>query len=77
MLVLLEELEDEIATRKVAEAKAKELANIDSLTGLTNRRYFYDKASTILSSKFNTEETYGILFIIDIDERTLTVNRNG
>jgi len=67
MLVLLEELEDEIATRKVAEAKAKELANIDSLTGLTNRRYFYDKASTILSSKFNTEETYGILFIIDID----------
>ena len=67
MLILLKELEDEISTRKLAEAKAEKLSNIDSLTGLTNRRYFNNKIKTVLNSKFNRKNTYGMLFLIDLD----------
>ena len=67
MLVLLKNLEKEVSIRKVAEEKAEKLANIDSLTGLTNRRYFYNKMKTVLSSKYNRKNTYGILFLIDLD----------
>ena len=68
ILTLIDRLEEEVSIRREAEEKAKILANIDSLTELTNRRYFYEKVSLILNSKYNTDNTYGILFIIDIDD---------
>ena len=67
MQVLLQELEAEVSTRRLAEKEAEKLANIDSLTGLTNRRYFYNKITTVLNSKYNRKNTYGMLFLIDLD----------
>ncbi len=68
MALLLKELEKEVKVRRKAENQAKELANIDSLTGLTNRRYFYQKFSRVIDSKFNREDTHGVLCIIDVDD---------
>lgn len=61
-------LNNEKYMRRIAELKAEELENIDPLTQLTNRRYFYEKISTILRTKFNKQYHYGILLIIDIDD---------
>ena len=68
MAVMLQTLEKEVKVRKKAEKQAKELANIDSLTGLTNRRYFHQKFSRVVHSKYNREGTHGVLCIIDVDD---------
>ena len=39
---------------------------VDPITCLTNRKYFYNKAFTVLKSKFNRENTHSILLLIDI-----------
>jgi diguanylate cyclase (GGDEF)-like protein len=53
----------ESATAKLAKAKAEQLANFDSLTGLYNRRSFNDSAETY----FKDFKSIGTLFI-DVDD---------
>jgi len=60
------QLRMEVANRKAAEAKYKELSEIDPLTRLFNRRYFFDKAAKELvrSLRYNRNLS---LIIVDAD----------
>ncbi|MDB2704972.1 diguanylate cyclase [Pseudomonadota bacterium] len=46
--------------------KEKELATIDSLTGIKNRRYFYEISESILKITYRTKEPLSIL-MLDLD----------
>ena len=68
---LNESLESQVAerTRELESAKrlAEQQANTDPLTGINNRRAFFEHASRIHSSARRFNHTYSIL-VIDIDE---------
>jgi len=60
------ELEQEIAERKLAEARAAHLASHDSLTGLPNRRLFLDRLQNAISRAARQGGNFA-LFYIDVD----------
>ncbi len=66
MAVALKQLEKEVTYRITAENKSRKLANFDSLTGLTNRRYFNNELSSYLSIASKSQENGALLFM-DLD----------
>ena len=57
-------LQNEIQQRKEAESKAVYQANFDALTGLPNRRYFYEKAQIAIR---NAQEAGGYVAVAFFD----------
>ncbi len=66
MAVALKQLEKEIKFRLQAENEAQKLANYDTLTGLTNRRYFNKELASHITTAIDTKYN-GALFFIDLD----------
>jgi diguanylate cyclase (GGDEF)-like protein/PAS domain S-box-containing protein len=56
----------DVSALKQAEAKLRELAYHDALTGLSNFQYFSDQARELLTRSVDTGQCYAILFI-DMD----------
>ncbi len=59
-------LEVEVEQRRTSELAAREMAEIDALTGLYNRRAFYDRAEPMLNRWRNAGQTVGVL-VVDLD----------
>ena len=59
-------LEIEVEQRRSGEAAAREMAEIDPLTGLYNRRAFYERAEPLLARWRDAGETVGVL-VVDLD----------
>lgn len=59
-------LEEELKARRSSERAARELAEIDALTGLYNRRAFYDRAEPMLARWRDAGQTIGVL-VVDLD----------
>jgi diguanylate cyclase (GGDEF)-like protein len=60
------QLRREIFSRKAAEARYKELSEIDPLTRLYNRRYFFNKAAVELARSIRYEHELSLI-IVDAD----------
>jgi diguanylate cyclase (GGDEF)-like protein/PAS domain S-box-containing protein len=69
-------IQRDITERKVAEQQIYELAFLDPLTGLPNRRLFYDRLRRTLLSNIRSEQ-YGALLYIDLDHFKLVNDRQG
>jgi diguanylate cyclase (GGDEF)-like protein len=66
MAMALKQLEKEIKHRHKAENEAQRLANYDTLTGLTNRRYFNHELSLSIEITVNSKKN-SALFFLDLD----------
>ena len=65
-----------ITERKIAEKRIFDMAFLDPLTGLPNRRYFFDRLQkTLQGGKHNNQHT--ALLYIDIDQFKLINDRHG
>jgi diguanylate cyclase (GGDEF)-like protein/PAS domain S-box-containing protein len=69
-------IQRDITERKVAEQQIYDLAFLDPLTGLPNRRLFYDRLRRTLLSNIRSEQ-YGALLYIDLDHFKLVNDRQG
>ena len=69
-------IQRDITDRKVAEQQIYDLAFLDPLTGLPNRRLFYDRLRRTLLSNIRSEQ-YGALLYIDLDHFKLVNDRQG
>ncbi|MBV8032702.1 MAG: PAS domain S-box protein [Betaproteobacteria bacterium] len=67
-----EKLEEEVAERKVAEQRAKHLADHDALTGLPNRRLLEDRLTQALALSYRNRRQTAVMFV-DLD-RFKTIN---
>lgn len=77
--ILLENLREEIALRKEKEYQLINIVNYDALTGIFNRRYFYQALNNIIEKAVNKPEdnnSFYLLFI-DIDGFKLVNDRYG
>ncbi|WP_026972758.1 putative bifunctional diguanylate cyclase/phosphodiesterase [Aliagarivorans marinus] len=63
LVVNRKELEKEVEQRRFAELANQRLANTDSLTGLPNRRFFYEMLSNELAQAQRYEKRFFLLFI--------------
>lgn len=59
-------LEEEVEQRRAGELAAREMAEIDPLTGLYNRRAFYDRAEPMLTRWRKAGQMVGVL-VVDLD----------
>lgn len=59
-------LENEVEYRRDSERAAREVAEIDPLTGLFNRRAFYERAEPMLARWRAADQTVGVL-VVDLD----------
>jgi diguanylate cyclase (GGDEF)-like protein/PAS domain S-box-containing protein len=64
---LVKQLENEIAERKQAEEQILYLAYRDSLTGLPNRKYFYEMLNKAIENANSTGEGFAVFFL-DLDD---------
>jgi diguanylate cyclase (GGDEF)-like protein/PAS domain S-box-containing protein len=69
-------IQRDITERKVAEQQIYDLAFLDPLTGLPNRRLFYDRLRRTLLNNVRSEQ-YGALLYIDLDHFKLVNDRKG
>ena len=69
-------IQRDITERKVAEQKIYDLAFLDPLTGLPNRRLFYDRLRRTLLGNIRSEQL-GALLYIDLDHFKLVNDRQG
>ncbi len=67
-----EKLEQEVAERKMAEQRAKHLADHDALTGLPNRRLLEDRLTQALARSYRNRKETAVMFV-DLD-RFKTIN---
>ncbi|HLS87317.1 MAG TPA: EAL domain-containing protein [Burkholderiales bacterium] len=67
-----EQLEAEIAERKLAEERARHLAGHDALTGLPNRRLLEDRLTQALARSYRNRRQTAVMFV-DLD-RFKTIN---
>jgi len=67
-----ERLEAEIAERKLAEERAKHLADHDALTALPNRRLLEDRLTQALATSYRNRKCTAVMFV-DLD-RFKTIN---
>ena len=65
-----------ITERKIAEQQIYDLAFLDPLTGLPNRRLFYDRLHRTLLGNIRSEQ-HGALLYIDLDHFKLVNDRQG
>jgi hypothetical protein len=71
--IIMDNLTEELALRKEKEKQLTQIANYDSLTGLLNRRYFYETINYIIDKSVdyfecnNQIQSFFLLFI-DIDK---------
>lgn len=63
LVVNRKELEKEVEQRRFAELANQRLANTDSLTGLPNRRFFYEMLSNELAQAQRYQRRFFLLFI--------------
>lgn len=73
---IVKKLEEEIEGHKKAEEYIKYMANHDSLTGLPNRKYFYQKLEQALDKGKRTNEKFAVFFL-DLDDLKLTNDTYG
>ena len=69
-------IQRDITDRKVAEQQIYDLAFLDPLTGLPNRRLFYDRLRRTLLNNVRSEQ-HGALLYIDLDHFKLVNDRKG
>ncbi|MDH4400511.1 MAG: EAL domain-containing protein [Burkholderiaceae bacterium] len=69
-------IQRDITERKLAEQQIYDLAFLDPLTGLPNRRLFYDRLRQTLLNNARSEQ-YGALLYIDLDHFKLVNDRKG
>ena len=69
-------IQRDITERKTAEQQIYDLAFLDPLTGLPNRRLFYDRLRRTLMSNVRSEQ-HGALLYIDLDHFKLVNDRLG
>jgi diguanylate cyclase (GGDEF)-like protein/PAS domain S-box-containing protein len=69
-------IQRDITERKLAEQQIYDLAFLDPLTGLPNRRLFYDRLRRTLLNNARSEQ-YGALLYIDLDHFKLVNDRKG
>ncbi len=67
-----EKLEEEVVERKVAEQRARHLADHDALTGLPNRRLLEDRLTQALALSYRNRKQTAVMFV-DLD-RFKTIN---
>ncbi len=48
---------------------------IDTITGLTDKTYFEEKFFRILHSKYNKDNTYGILILLEIKQLNIHISK--
>lgn len=65
-----------LAARNSLLLKTRQLADYDTLTGLLNRRAFYEAAKTVLQGRSGTERATGVL-VLDIDHFKSINDRYG
>ncbi|MCI4627208.1 MAG: sensor domain-containing diguanylate cyclase, partial [Candidatus Magnetoovum sp. WYHC-5] len=58
-----QQLQHEISERKTVEDKLKQIAHFDTLTGLPNRRIFFDRLTQILHISRRNSTSFAILFM--------------
>ena len=69
-------IQRDITERKIAEQQIYDLAFLDPLTGLPNRRLFYDRLHRTLLGNIRSEQ-HGALLYIDLDHFKLVNDRQG
>jgi len=69
-------IQRDITKRKIAEQQIYDLAFLDPLTGLPNRRLFYDRLRQALLGNVRSEQ-HGALLYIDLDHFKLVNDRQG
>ena len=67
LLAAKKALESELAERKILEKNLQHQASTDSLTGIVNRRLFFEKCSEILGQAIRYERDLSF-FILDLDK---------
>lgn len=73
---LVKQLEREIAERKLAEKQILHLAYYDSLTGLPNRKYFYEMLNHAIEDAKMSGAGFAVLFL-DVDDLKYINDRYG
>ncbi|MDT8409687.1 MAG: GGDEF domain-containing protein [Wenzhouxiangellaceae bacterium] len=66
----------DITSRRIAEQAAREASETDALTGLLNRRSFFERARQILLTARRLEKTAALLFV-DLDKFKLINDQHG
>jgi diguanylate cyclase (GGDEF)-like protein/PAS domain S-box-containing protein len=69
-------IQRDITERKIAEQQIYDLAFLDPLTGLPNRRLFYDRLRRTLLGNIRSEQ-HGALLYLDLDHFKLVNDRQG
>lgn len=69
-------IQRDITERKTAEQQIYDLAFLDPLTGLPNRRLFYDRLRQTLTGNIRSEQ-HGALLYLDLDHFKLVNDRQG
>jgi diguanylate cyclase (GGDEF)-like protein/PAS domain S-box-containing protein len=69
-------IQRDITERKIAEQQIYDLAFLDPLTGLPNRRLFYDRLRRTLLGNVRSEQ-HGALLYLDLDHFKLVNDRQG
>ncbi len=69
-------IQRDITERKISEQQIYDLAFLDPLTGLPNRRLFYDRLRRTLLGNIRSEQ-HGALLYIDLDHFKLVNDRQG
>ncbi len=60
-------LVEDVTERKSAEARIRQLARYDALTGLPNRTFFRDQMDAVLAARLENHEPCAVLFV-DLDQ---------